>query len=133
MKRAALIWLFAALLPAACAPPDTQEQFVRADKAADGVYIFDFELEGNGSSYDFSIWGVSLDKDIYGEELRVQWLSPSGSGFSETVFMRRISPSGDRELYRSSVVPDAEGKWRISIRAVPGDELAGLGVICRKH
>ena len=49
MRRAALIWLFAALLPAACARPDTQEQFVRADKAADGVYIFDFELEGNGS------------------------------------------------------------------------------------
>ena len=65
---------------------------MRADKALDGVYIFDFELEGNGASYDFSIWGVSRDKAIYGEELRVQWLSPSGSSFSETVYMKCITP-----------------------------------------
>ena len=133
MRTAALIWLFAALLSSACSRPDTQESFVRADKALDGVYIFDFELEGNGASYDFSIWGVSRDKAVYGEELRVQWLSPSGSSFSETVYMKCITPSGERELYRSAVAPDAEGKWRISIRTLPEDELAGLGVICRKR
>ena len=47
--------------------------------------------------------------------------------------MKCITPSGERELYRSAVAPDAEGKWRISIKALPEDELAGLGVICRKR
>ena len=48
--------------------------------------------------------------------------------------MERVDPKGEKELYRSGMVPAQAGDWQLSVRPVGVDEdFLGLGVICKKR
>ena len=108
--------------------------FVRSDRADNGVYVFDLELEDSVTVYDFWFYSRTVSRSISSLPLNVQWLSPSGRRFSETVYMKSVDADGEKELYRSGVVLSEAGLWRLSVRPVGvDDEFCGLGVICKEH
>lgn len=126
--------LSAMLLLAGCARPLSTEMFVRSDRADNGVYVFDLELEDSVTVYDFWFYSRTVSRGISSLPLNVQWLSPSGRRFSETVYMKSVDADGEKELYRSGVVLSESGLWRLSVRPVGvDDEFCGLGVICKEH
>lgn len=133
-NRAAVIVLAVLLALTGCRRPLSTELFVRADRAESGVYMFDIELEDSLSAYDFWFYGRTSGGSISSLPLNVQWLSPSGRRFSETVYMKSVDADGERELYRSGVVPAEGGLWRISVRPIgAGGNFCGLGIICKEH
>lgn len=118
----------------ACREPDTLEQFVRQDEARDGVYVYTLPLRDTTAAYDFWFYSRTGNRSLESLQLNVQWLSPSGDGFSETVYMRSVEPKGSKELYRSGMVPAQAGDWQLSVRPVGVDgDFLGLGVICKKE
>lgn len=134
-RRLPFLWPALCLLAvlAGCGRPSSVEMYVRSDKAADGVYIFDFELDDSLATYDFSFYGRSVGNTLYNVPLKVLWLTPSGESLNETVYMRAIAPEGTMEPYRSSVVPYEYGSWRLSVRPmVEEGEIYGLGLICTR-
>lgn len=108
--------------------------FVRSDRALNGVYIFELPLDDSLSSYDIWFYSRTVNGNMSGVPLNVQWLAPSGKRFSETVYMKSVDADGERELYRSGVVPAETGEWQLSVRPVGVDgNFCGLGVICKEH
>ena len=135
--RIGLVYLLAAfvLLSAySCSRPDTQESFVRADQCSDGIYDFEFELSDSLATYDFWMYSRTEEVSFENLELRVLWTSPSGETMRETVYMKAVDKNGERELYRSGVVPAELGIWKINIRPLPVDSgITGLGMICKSN
>ena len=110
------------------------ELFLRRDQARDGVYVYALPLKDTTAAYDFWLYSRTARQPLEDVQLNIQWLSPSGDGFSETVYMRRVEPRGSKELYRSGMVPAQAGSWQLSVRPVGVDEgFLGLGVIVRKQ
>ena len=121
------------LLPSCAPPPEGVERFIRRDAARDGVYIYSLPLRDTTTAYDLWFYSRTAQRPITNLRLNVQWLSPSGEAFSETVYMRTVGPRGSRELYRSGVIPAEAGDWQLSVRPVGVDEaFLGLGVICKQ-
>lgn len=119
---------------AACSEPDGEEFFLRREQARDGVYVYTLPLNDTTAAYDFWFYGRTLRRPLENLQLNVQWLAPSGDGFTETVYMRSVEPRGTKELYRSGMVPAQAGDWRLSVRPVGTDEdFLGLGVIVSKQ
>lgn len=126
-----LLLLGLCLVPAACVRPDSVEIFVPAAKAADGVYIFDFEMADSLATYDISFFTRNDGNVLDSLPLKVMWLSPSGESLSETVYM---DPLKVTEKYRSGVRPDECGSWRLCVRpVVEGKGFRGLGIICKEN
>ena len=118
----------------ACSEPDGAELFLRRDEARDGIYVFTLPLQDTTAAYDFWFYSRTARTRLDNLQLNVQWLAPSGDGFSETVYMRSVGPLGSRELYRSGMVPAQAGDWQLSVRPVGVDEgFAGLGVIYKRY
>lgn len=131
---AIFVALLAGMLSAGCSRPLSTETFVRRDNAANGVYVYEIELTDTLSTYDIWFYGRTLSGVLQSLPLNVQWLAPSGKRFSETVYMKRIDTDGEKELYRSGVVPSEPGKWQLSVRPVGvDDDFCGLGMICREN
>ena len=129
-----LLPLLSAALLLSCSRPLSTEIFVRSDEARDGVYVFDLTLADSLVNYDFWFYSCTLDEPLTSLPLNVQWLSPSGRRFSETVYMRKVDSDGERELYRSGVVLSEGGQWRLSVRPLGVDDnFCGLGLICEEH
>ena len=117
-----------------CREPDGWETFLRRDAARDGVYVFSLPLADTTAAYDFWFYSRMGRRPLENLQLNVQWLAPSGEGFSETVYMRRVEVSGTRELYRTGMVPAEAGDWQLSVRPVgAGEDFLGLGVMFRKQ
>ena len=126
--------LACALALAGCREPDGFETFVRRDAARNGVYVFSLPLTDTTAAYDFWFYSRTVRHPVTNLRLNVQWLSPSGDGFSETVYMRSVLRRGSKELYRSGMVPAQAGDWQLSVRPVGAeDELLGWGVVYKKH
>ncbi len=139
MARRALIRCFfaalclSAVLPG-CSRPEDLEEFILQQDARDGVYVFTLPLQDTTAAYDFWFYSRASKHPLENLQLNVQWLAPSGNGFSETVYMRRVETGGTRELYRSGMVPAEAGEWQLSVRPVGVDEdFPGLGVVCKRH
>ena len=121
-------------VPVGCSEPDGEEFFLRRDEAQDGVYVYTLPLRDTTAAYDFWFYSRSGRETLENIQLHVQWLAPSGDGFTETVYMRSVEPRGTKELYRSAMVPAQAGDWRLSVRPVGVDrDFLGLGVIVRKR
>ena len=119
---------------AGCREPDGYETFVRRDAARNGVYVFSLPLADTTAAYDFWFYSRTRRHAVENLQLNVQWLAPSGDGFSETVYMRSVQRRGSKELYRSGMVPAQAGDWQLSVRPVGAeDELLGWGVVYKKH
>ena len=137
-RRGFLRLAFAALCLSAvlpgCSRPEDMEVFVPRQEARDEVYVFALPLQDTTAAYDFWFYSRSDSRPVENLRLNVQWLAPSGNGFSETVYMRRVETGGSRELYRSGMVPAEAGEWQLSVRPVGVDEdFPGLGVVCKRH
>ena len=99
--------------------------------AADGVYVFDFEMSDSTKLYDIYFYDRIDGPRPDSLPLNVMWVSPSGESFSETVYM---DPARDTELYRSGTVPVEYGGWRICVRPVGvGGGFRGMGMVCKEN
>lgn len=117
-----------------CSRPLSSETFVRSDRSLDGVYIFELDLPDSLAFYDIWFYSRTVNEPLASLPLNVQWLAPSGKRFSERVYMKLVDADGEKELYRSGVVPSETGKWQLSVRPLGVDEnFCGLGVICEEH
>ncbi|MCR4823859.1 MAG: hypothetical protein K5849_00720 [Bacteroidales bacterium] len=133
------IWAYAAafilgwMLPA-CSEPDGMEEFVSRKDARDGVYLFTLPLTDTTAAYDFWFYSRVGKTPVNNVRLNVQWLAPSGDGFSETVYMRSVGVRGTKELYRSGMVPAQAGDWQLSVRPVDvGPDFLGMGIVYKKQ
>ena len=116
---------------AGCVRPDSFEMFVPASRAADGVYVFDFEMPDSTRLYDLYFFDRIDGNRPDSLPLNVMWISPSGESFSETVYM---DPEKDTELYRSGIEPYEYGSWRLCVRPVGVDRtFRGMGIVCKEN
>lgn len=132
-----LSYLLVLLLAFACREPSSVEQFI----AAPGPYEFQVEMTDTTVSYDFSFYtrldGYPSELQAAHElPLRITWISPSDSVFTENVFMplKGQSTLFSRQVlqpYRTNVRPVQPGLWTLTV-TVPysgGRELLrGLGL-----
>lgn len=123
-----------ALMLASCHVPPSEELFVRADQAVDGVYSFPLNMVDGTVTYAVWFYTVMGDIDIDNLPLEVRWISPKGYEYGETVSMPVGNPKGDRQLYRSKLIPKEYGEWTLNVRVLrelPG--FRGIGVICERQ
>ena len=132
-----LSYLLVLLLAFACREPSSVEQFI----AAPGPYEFQVEMTDTTVSYDFSFYtrldGYPSELQAAHElPLRITWVSPSDTVFTENVFMplKGQSTLFSRQVlqpYRTNVRPVQPGLWTLTV-TVPysgGRELLrGLGL-----
>lgn len=114
----------------ACEPVADEICFLRADKARDGVYVFELPLTDSTAVYDLSLYSRSQGELIKSLELRLRWISPNGQSDTETVYMREVDKNGSCELYRSGIRVSQPGLWRLSVRP-ESEKLTGVGVVLR--
>jgi len=134
MPRRAFLAIFAVLCVFSCRKPELTEQFLREDQSHFGIYTFDVDMSDSLSTYSVSFYtAVDGKKSQICVPLQVVWLSPSGKTYSETVYMTAGNSSGDRELYRSGLVPYEFGRWTIGIASLHDIEgFRGMGVIVER-
>ena len=130
------------LLLAACREPSSVEQFIPAP----GPYEFQVEMSDTTVSYDFSFY-TRLDGNpselqaAHELPLRVTWISPSDSSYTENVYMPLTGRSSlfSRQVfqpYRAHVRPVQPGEWTllVTIPYADGREiLRGLGLTVSKN
>ncbi len=131
LRRAFILCVGVLLLfgAAACTRPVSTEQFVFDD----GSGQFDFELDMSDSlcTYDLSFY-TRLESRLSppGFPIRVYLTSPSGVGYSETLF---YDASASLVVpYREALEPVEYGLWQLSVRA-RAEGLRGMGLICSRR
>ena len=147
MKATRLV-LFAMLL-VACRPA-SYEQFIRADQAQDGEYVFALDLSDSTATYDLSLY-TRVDPALMASAtpsaelaLQVCWLGPAGEAtasqaclavpaMSEIVYLPFGAAAGSVKLYRSGVKPAQAGEWHLAVTPIaPPGGLRGIGIICKR-
>jgi len=143
------------LLAAGCRPA-SYEQFIRADQAQDGEYVFALDLSDSTATYDLSFY-TRVDPALMAAAtpsaelaLQVCWLSPQPSvgeavpdstalsclavpEMSEIVYLPFGAEAGSVKLYRSGVNPAPAGEWHLSVTPIaPPEGLRGIGIICKR-
>lgn len=144
MMRRVLVPLLAVMcLALSCREPSAREDFV----AGGGPFIFRVDMSDTTRTYDLSFY-TRLDarphllENVVDVPLSVQWISPSGEVFEETVYLPLTDEDATfysrqiRRLYRSGIVPAEDGVWALAVTlpdtvSVPG--LRGLGLIQQKN
>ena len=127
------------LLLAACRPA-SYEQFIRADQATGGEYVFALDLSDSAAVYDLSFY-TRIDPALMAVEqpdrslgLEVSWSQADSVFLRETVFLPYGGKAGSLQLYRSGVRPSPAGEWRVAVRPKEAPEgLRGIGIICKRH
>ena len=136
-----LAFLFSALLLfAAGCRPASYEQFIRADQAQDGEYVFALDLSDSTATYDISLY-TRVDPALMAAAtpsaelaLQVCWQSTAGEAMSEIVYLPYGAAGGTVQLYRSGIKPSPAGVWRLTITPMtPPAGLRGLGIICKRN
>lgn len=143
------------LLAAGCRPA-SYEQFIRADQAQDGEYVFALDLSDSTATYDLSLY-TRVDPALMAAAtpsaelaLQVCWLARQPSvgeavpdsaalsclavpAMSEIVYLPFGSAAGSVKLYRSGVRPVPAGEWQLTITPMaPPAGLRGIGIICKR-
>ena len=124
--------LILAIALCSCSVKDSVNQFLKTSEAENGVYVFDVDMSDPEAVYDFAFFSRSR-KTLHNVQLKVRWLSPSGDGMAETVYMKTVTSRGTRETYRTGVQPEECGTWKLSVMPLDeGGDLLGLGLISNK-
>ena len=126
------------LLAAGCRPA-SYEQFIRADQAQDGEYVFALDLSDSTATYDLSLY-TRVDPTLMAAAtpsaelaLQVCWMNPGGEAMSEIVYLPFGAEAGSVKLYRSGVKPAPAGEWHLSVTPIaPPEGLRGIGIICKR-
>lgn len=140
VNHAPIILLSALLLFAASCRPASYEQFIRADQAQDGEYVFALDLSDSTATYDLSLY-TRVDPALMAAAtpsaelaLQVCWMNPGGEAMSEIVYLPYGAAGGTVQLYRSGIKPSPAGEWRLTITPMtPPAGLRGLGIICKRN
>ena len=152
--KATRIAIFAIMLLVGCRPA-SYEQFIRADQAQDGEYVFALDLPDSTATYDLSLY-TRVDPALMAAAtpsaelaLQVCWLAPAEGGtplggstspacfampeLSEIVYLPFGAEAGSVKLYRSGVKPAPAGEWHLSVTPIaPPEGLRGIGIICKR-
>ena len=133
----------------ACSRPISTEQFIPASQAEGGVYPFAADFSDSLGRYDLYLY-TKVDHNVWkfldfdGTSLALEWESPSGRCYADTVFLQPSDVTHStyfsqaiRVLYRSGVSPKEPGQWTIRLSLVGDDAyregLRGFGLqIVRK-
>lgn len=123
-----------------CARQLSYESFVKTSDAGAGRYDFSLDLSDTTRVYDLYLFtrvdrSVSLGaSDRRPQKLDIQWISPTGMVYDESVFMDMGDYRGVKQLYRRGIVPSENGQWTLRIRPenVPAT-FRGIGVICEQN
>ena len=115
------------LLALSCSEPDSTEQFIFNK---DGSYSFQIDMTRANCAYDLSFYSrVDAWHKVKEFPIDVVLTSPSGKKYQERVYF--VRENHDKVPYRTGVIPDENGVWRLDARAdVKG--LRGLGLICKR-
>jgi|BioPla2DNA2_1021312.scaffolds.fasta_scaffold47598_2 hypothetical protein len=147
MRRVVLIVLIA-WTAFSCARPLSRESFIRREKAGiSNLYSFELDLSDSTTAYRISFYTRRdrkkpflpfSDEDI---RLRVRWISPSDSSYSEEAVLPAGSAVDSTYFFRDYLAtfkqnfrPFEPGVWRVRVHVVRGGEdLLGLGIICGRE
>ena len=140
VNHAPIILLSALLLFTASCRPASYEQFIRADQAQAGEYVFVLDLSDSTATYDLSLY-TRVDPALMAAAtpsaelaLQVCWQSTAGEAMSEIVYLPYGAAGGTVQLYRSGIKPSPAGEWQLTITPMaPPAGLRGLGVICKRN
>lgn len=119
-----------------CTRPRSYEKFVTISRSQGGLYEFCLDLSDSLASYDIYFYTRALGSgpDTLCLPLMVAWQAPDSTVFEEAVYMRPGGSKGNCELYRSAVVMNPPGEWKLSIRPVEVPKgFCGMGVICKRN
>ena len=146
--------LAAAVLAAAvisCRKPSSYEQFIRADRAEGGEYVFCLDMSDTLACYDVSLY-TRVDAAFFAAarpsrqlRLEISWIAPvmpdstpvmpdpDRASLSETVYLPYGGRAGSAHLYRSGVKPSPAGEWTVAVRPLDAPKgLRGMGIICKR-
>lgn len=113
-----------------CGEPLSTETFVRRDQLVEGAYEFALDMSKGEYSYDLSFYTVIDGKGVSKLPLYIELISPSGTKYAENVSMDVGEPTGDLQLYRSSLVPVEYGIWTMRVTPmIEIKQMRGMGLI----
>ena len=122
--------------------PTSYEQFIRADQAPEGEYVFALDLADSTAAYDLSFYTridpalMAAEEPSRTLELEISW-KPAASDsvfLHEAVYIPYGDKAGSVQLYRSGVRPSPAGEWNLSVKPNEAPEgLRGIGIICKRH
>ena len=135
MRRCLLTVLLTLCCVASCRRPEAMEQFLRVDQSQNGIYPFSLDMSDSLARYTVSFYtAIDGKRQTVAVPLQVIWVSPSGKNYSETVYMKAGVRSGDREVYRSGIVPNEYGEWTLAIASLHDVKgFRGIGVILERE
>lgn len=123
-----------AIALSACARPTQWEEFRTAPRDS---YDFTIDVEDSLVLYDFSFYtrvDAGIKKMVYPLKLDIQWVSPSDSCYSETVYMNVNTKEVTENWYRTGMSFPACGKWTLRVGVSPQTkEFRGLGLIWKEQ
>ena len=161
MRQFRTALLAAAVLTAAvssCRKPSSYEQFIRADRAEGGEYVFCLDMSDTLACYDVSLY-TRVDAAFFAAarpyrqlRLEISWIAPvmpdsspvlpdatlvmpdpDRASLSETVYIPYGGRGGSAHLYRSGVKPSPAGEWTVAVRPLDAPKgLRGMGIICKR-
>lgn len=123
-----------AFVLSACARPTQWEEFLTAPRDS---YDFTINVEDSLALYDFSFYtriDDGVKKMVYPLRLDIQWVSPSDSCYSETVYMNVKPKEVSENWYRTGLSFPSCGKWTLRVGVSPQTkEFRGLGLIWKEQ
>lgn len=133
--RRSLFILLAFLLAVSCREPQSQEYFIKGI----GPYVFTVDMSDTTVVYDFDLFTrldiarpYEPDAIPAGMPLDIQWVSPSGARFRESVYLPLSAKV--YEPYRAGVSPLEPGIWTVTLSVPAAPEgLQGMGLVVKKQ
>jgi len=134
------VCLVAALTLLSCSEPSCYEEFIKEEQSTEGIYKFTLNLSDSTAVHDVYLVTrcdrnpakASNPYPMVG--MHIWWESPSGRVFEETVYMDFGDYRGQRQLYRSAIVPSEFGKWSLYVKPLdPPAFFRGMGVVMKSN
>lgn len=122
----ALFVAFSFFILGACSNPQEREQYILRGND----YVFEVDMTDSLSKYDVYIY-TRVDSDRKGFPLEVIWTSPSGQKYSETTYFNL--DLGQKQLYRSGLVPVEWGLWSLELSVPEVEGMRGMGIVTNRN
>jgi len=110
----------------ACDNPKVREQYKFRGKD----YVFEVDMTDSLATYDVYIY-TRVDSDHKGFPLEAIWTSPSGQKYSETTYFNL--DLGQKQLYRSGLVPIEWGQWLLELSVPDVEGMRGMGITTQRN
>ena len=114
------------LLLTSCENPHLREQYVLKGEE----YVFEVDMSDSLATYDVSIY-TRVDSDTRGFPVEAIWTSPSGHKYSERIYFNLLL--GQKQPYRSALVPVEWGCWTLELSVPEVKGMRGMGIITQRN